>query len=241
MRAILNCLALAAACHVVATASAQTSTPGPGIDVEIYNPGTGGNSFCAAPGDTLWAYLYVAPATGGSSSFVCSVPCGAVHGGPANIAATSLDITFNPARLRFHSAHNNGFMGSAGADGMLRLETLGAGRVGWALAGDWTPDGDPSGALADPCHTALINEPGWIVRFAFTVISPGSSQIVVRDEPDFRAAFADICGSETFTSSNGGVDEILPATVATGLPACPQLENVIFRNGFETGDTSAWP
>jgi len=240
MRTILYCLAVTAACAVSATAAAQSSTPGPAIDVEIYNSTNGTNIFCAAPGDTLWAYVHLSPATGGSSSVQCGAPCGTVQGGPANIAAATINVAFNPAHLAFHSAFNNGFMGSAAADGQLRLNHLEAGRLGWVLAGDWTPDGDTGGTLANPCEMSLLDQAGWIVRFAFTVQSSGSSQIVPQDEPDFALAFADICGSPAFSSSNGGIDEVLPATVATGGPGCSNVEGIIFRNGFEMGDLSAW-
>lgn len=240
-RAIQCCLAAAVACAVTAPAAAQTSTPGPGIDVEIYDANGGGNWFCAAPGDTVWAYLYVGPAIGAGSSIECAAPCGSALGGPANIAAATIDVAFDPDHLAFFSAFNNGFMGAVGADGLLQLQSLAAGRVGWALAGDWTPDGDTSGTLADPCQMSLLDQPGWMVRLGFNVRSAGTTQIDLRNEPDFPLAFADICGSEVFTSSNGGIDEVRPATVSTGSPDCPHLDGVIFRNGFETGDVSAWP
>ncbi len=240
MRRILHCLTLTAVCALSATAAAQSSTPGPAIDVEIFNSTDGTNSFCAAPGDTFWAYVYISPATGGASSFQCFTPCGLVQGGPANIAAATIDVAFDPTHLAFHSAFNNGFMGAAAADGMLRLEALGTGRLGWVLAGDWTPDGDTAGTLADPCEMGLLDQSGWIVRFAFTVQTSGSSDIVLRDEPAFPLAFADICGSPTFSSATGDIDEVLSATVSSGSPACPELNGIIFRNGFEIGDLSAW-
>jgi hypothetical protein len=74
----------------------------------------------------------------------------------------------------------------------------------------------------------------------FHVTTPGSSQITPRDLPDFPMAFADLCGSEAFTSANGGIDEVVPATVSNAGPSCPGLADIIFRNGFETGDTAAW-
>lgn len=240
LRSIRRCLSAAGMCAIAATAAGQTSTPGPGIDVEIYNPADGSNSFCAAPGDTVLAFVNVSPAVGGASSFQCITACGLVPGGPANIAAATLDVGFDPTHLWYHSAFNNGFMGAAAADGLLRLEDLAGGRIGWALAGDWTPDANTSGELADPCQMGLLDQPGWIVRLTFNVRAPGTTVIAIRDQPDFPLAFADICGTAAFTRSNGGIDEVLSATVSSESPACPELDGVIFRNGFEIGDLSAW-
>jgi hypothetical protein len=236
----LACLSVAVLLLAAAPAAAQTSAPGPAVDVEIYNPGDGSNLFCAAPGDTVTADVWVSPATGGASSIQCQPPCGTVDGGPAHLAAATLDVGFDPTHLAYYYALSNGFLGFAAADGLLQLQDLGIGRVGWALAGDWTPDADPEGSLADPCHTALIEQPNWILRLVFTVSAPGTSQITLRDLPDFPMAFADLCGSAAFTTANGGIDEVIPATVSSTAPNCPELSDVIFRSGFETGDTLAW-
>jgi hypothetical protein len=237
---VLCCLSVALLFVAAAPAKAQTSTPGPAIDVEIYNSGSGGNLFCAAPGDTVSAFVWVSPATGGASSTQCSAPCGTLDGGAGHLAAATLDVGFDPAHLSFYYAFSNGFMGSAAADGLLQLQNLSTGRIGWVLAGDWTPDADPGGSLADPCQTALIEQPGWILRLVFTVSAAGTSQLVLRDLPGFPMGFADLCGSETFTAANGGIDEVIPATVSSTGPDCAALSNIIFRNGFETGDTFAW-
>ncbi|MCD4751322.1 MAG: hypothetical protein K8R59_18280, partial [Thermoanaerobaculales bacterium] len=42
---------------------AQTTTPGPAIDVEIYNPVDGTNTFCVAPGEYFEAHVWVSPGT----------------------------------------------------------------------------------------------------------------------------------------------------------------------------------
>jgi hypothetical protein len=238
--AVWCCLSVAVLCVGVAPAAAQSSTPGPAIDIEVYNPMDGGNLFCAAPGDTVSADVWVSPATGGASSIQCSAPCGSLAGGPGHIAAATLDVSFDPAHLAYRYAFSNGFLGFAAGDGLLQLQSLAAGRIGWALAGDWTPDANPGGSLAEPCQTALIEQPNWILRMVFNVSAAGTSQIALRNLPDFPMAFADLCGSDAFTTVNGGIDEVIPATISSTAPNCPELSDIIFRNGFETGDTVAW-
>jgi len=34
----------------------------------------------------------------------------------------------------------------------------------------------------------------------------------------------------TFNAANGGIDEVVSATVATGSPQCPAFDNIIFRS-----------
>jgi hypothetical protein len=76
-----------------------------------------------------------------------------------------------------------------------------------------------------------------VARFAFNVLIKGDSALVLRGEPDFPLSFADVCGMPAYSQSNGGIDEVVPATVST---ECPEVVNVVFRNGVETGDTSVW-
>jgi hypothetical protein len=123
-RAALGCVAVVLLTTM--PAASQTSTPGPAIDVEIYNPGDGTNLFCAAPGDTVAAYVWVSPAVGSGSSLLCFAPCGIVDGGPAHLAAATLDVGFDPSHLAFYYAFSNGFPGSAAADGLIQLHDLAA-------------------------------------------------------------------------------------------------------------------
>lgn len=221
-------------------AAAQTTSPGPAIDVEVFNPVDGSNVLCAAPGDTVVARLFVRPATGPGSSFSCTLPCGSASGGPANLAAAAVDIGFDGSRLAYFSAANNPDPGFAAIDGLLQTQNLASGRLGWALAGDWTPDGSTGGTLADPCAMLTLDQAGWVASLAFNVTRGGPSTLTVRDAPAFPLSFADVCGPTTYITSNGGIDEVVSATVATGSPQCPAFDGIIFRNGFETGDTSLW-
>jgi hypothetical protein len=240
MRRFLIWLVVLPVVSLTGFAAAQTTSPGPAIDVEVFNPVDASNLFCAAPGDTLVARLYVRPATGPGTSFSCTLPCGSASGGPANIAAAAVDIGFDGSRLAYFSAANNPDPGFAAVDGLLQTQNLASGRLGWALAGDWTPDGSTGGTLADPCSMLKLDHAGWVASLAFNVMRSGPSALTVRDEPVFPLSFADACGPSNYTSSNGGIDEVVSATVATGSPQCPALDAVIFRNGFETGGTTLW-
>ena len=91
-RTALACLAAAALMAAAPAAVAQTTLPGGAIDVEIYNPADGTNLICAAPGDTLWAGLYVRPASGAGSTMTCSLLCGSAAGGPGSLAAAAVDV-----------------------------------------------------------------------------------------------------------------------------------------------------
>ena len=230
-------LALAAVLALAASASAQTTSPGPAIDLEIYNPIDGSNTICAAPGDTVWARLFVRPATGGGTSIDCTIHCGATVGGPANIASAVLDLSFDRNVLAYWDTVNNPDEAFAAVDGLAQEQNLFQGRIGWALAGDWTPNGDTSGALADPCSMLKIDTADWVAEIGFNVLDRGEVQLLLRNSPNFAMSLADVCGSEPFTTANGGIDEVIGATVST---ECPGALDVLFRNGFDTGDASLW-
>jgi hypothetical protein len=68
----------------------------------------------------------------------------------------------------------------------------------------------------------------------------GESELTIREDPAFQLSFADICGPTVYTGPNGGIDEVVSATVSTGSPECPEFDDIIFRNGFETGGTTLW-
>ena len=238
-----RCLSLLVAiplASLAGLAAAQTSSPGPAIDVEIVNPADGSNLICGAPGDTIAARLYVRPASGPGTSFTCTLPSGSAAGGPANLAAAVVDISFDGARLEYHQAANNPDPAFAAIDGLLQAQNLAAGRLGWALAGDWTPNADTGGTLADPCAMLKLDQAGWVASLAFNVIASGQSALALRSEPAFPLSFADACGPTTYSPANGGIDQVLSATVATGSPLCPAFDHIVFRNGFETGGSSLW-
>jgi hypothetical protein len=229
--------ALATVLLAVPQATAQTTEPGPAIDVEIYNPADGSNTFCVAPGDTFWAGLYVRPASGAGSTMTCSVACGLTVGGPGSVATAAVDVGFVPAKLAYFRADVNSDPAFPAVDGLVQEQNLAQGQVGWALAGDWTPDGNTGGSLADPCAMLKLTHPDWVVQFGFSVLAAGQSVLGINAPPDGPLSFADVCGSPAYTSANGGVDEVVPATVSTD---CPSVQNIIFRNGVETGDASVW-
>ena len=230
-------LALAAVLLAAPFGAAQTTQAGPAIDVEVYNPADGSNAFCAAPGDSFWAGLYVRPASGPGTTMSCSVLCGTAVGGPGSLAAGAVDVAFNGSRLAYFAASVNPDPGFAAVDGLVQEQNVTAGRVGWALAGDWTPNGSTAGVLADPCAMLKLAQPGWVATFGFSVLVEGQTVLEIREQPGFALSFTDICGAPVYTQGNGGIDEVVAATVST---ECPEVADIIFRNGVETGDASVW-
>jgi hypothetical protein len=230
-------LALVAVLLAASFGAAQTTLPGPAIDVEIYNPADGSNAFCAAPGDSFWARLYVRPASGPGTTVSCPVLCGTAVGGPGSLATGVVDVAFDGGRVSYFAASVNPDPGFAAVDGLVQDQNVTAGRVGWALAGDWTPDGSTAGALDDPCAMLKLAQAGWVASFGFSVLVEGESVLELRDQPGFQLSFADICGVPAYSRANGGIDEVVPATIST---ECPDVEGVIFRNGVETGDAAVW-
>lgn len=237
MKHLTRTVVFAAALLAASAASAQTTHPGSAIDLELYNPADGGNAFCVAPGDTFWASLYVRPASGAGSTMTCSPLCGSAIGGPGSLAAAAVDVGFAPTALAYLGADLNPDPTFAAVDGLVQEQNLGQGRVGWALAGDWTPDGTTTGSLHDPCDMLKLDHAGWVVRFGFSVLGEGTTSLVVNEPPDGPLSFADVCGSPAYTISNGGIDEVVAATVTND---CPAVSNIIFRNGVETGNASVW-
>ena len=214
---------------------AQSSTQGPDIDVEIINPTDGTNTFCVAPNDTLTARLFVRPGTDSTS---CTPSCGlTVDGGTAHLATAVVDVAFNSAAMSLTGSSNNA--ATAAVDGLLQDNTAN-GRIGWALAGDWTPDADTGGTLANPCDMQLLDTAGWVFEMQFAVASSASgiSSLHIRretDSPPFALSFADICGTDAFTAS-GGIDEIIDGAVLVST-SCTDL---LFFDGFESHSTTRW-
>lgn len=218
------------------TALAQTSTP-PGIDVEVFDPVSGRNAVCVDLGSSFWAHVWIRP---GASANSCTLGCGPVSGGSAHLAAAAIDVAFDPARLAYDTAGNNPSTSYAAVDGLLQTQNLAGGRVGWALAGDWTPDADPlSGSLADPCSMHKLSSADWAFRVRFTGSTAGLTTVRLRresDTPPFALSFADVCGNPAFKESNGGVDEVGDLVVMVAATC----DDVVFFDNLERRDLSAW-
>lgn len=229
-------IALALAVAAAPALPAQTSTPGTGVDVEVVNPGTGGNEFCVVPGDSFSARVYVRP---GSTSEPCPLACGTAAGGTSAIATAALDLQFDSSSLVFEEAESN--PATAAADGLIQLQNLAGGRVGWALAGDWTPNArassDPAD-LADPCTMGKLSGAGWVLQMDFILTAPVASTLHLRraSGDGFPLSFADAC-ARTFREDNGLVDEVVDGAVRSD---CAEISNIIFRNGFDSGNDAAW-
>lgn len=215
---------------------AQTSDSGPAVDLEIIDPSTQTNVFCVAPGETLTARLFIRP---GTTSTSCTPSCGtAVDGGAAHLATAVIDIAFDTEKLVFESAANN-FL-TAAIDGLIQ-DNSPQGRVGWALAGDWTPNADTSGTLATPCDMMLLGSADWVLEIEFNVLpaASGLTSLHLRRETDpdpFSLSFADICGSEALTKANEGIDEIIDGTVLIS----SSCADVLFFDGFESRSPDRW-
>ena len=144
-------------------------------------------------------------------------------------------------QLSFSGAANNPDAGFAAIDGLIQ-DNSSQGRVGWALAGDWTPDADAeAGVLATPCTMNLLDTAGWVFQVHFTPgpAASGATMLHIRretDSPPFALSFADMCGSEAYTKTNDGIDEIADAVVYIS----SSCASALFLDGFETASTSRW-
>ena len=219
---------------VAGTCFGQSSTA-PGIDLELYNAADGTNRACVEAASSFWANVYVRP---GSDAFTCTPECAPpdVAGGTTNLAAAAIDVAFDPTRLTYVQAENNA--SSAAVDGLVQAQNLAAGRVGWALAGDWTPDADPSaGMLATPCAMQKLSAVDWVVRFQFTGSAPGMTLLHLQRAADaFPLSFADVCGTPAFTESSGAIDEVGDLVVLVA----DTCDGVLFFDSYERGDMSMW-
>jgi hypothetical protein len=230
--------AAAALLLVGSMASAQTTQPGDAIDIEIINPADGSNTFCVAPSATIEARVFVRPGTGTlSCSLSCSPP--SVPGGSANIATAVVDVAFDTATLSYLPGTLQSNPATVAAQGLPQTQNLGDGRIGWALAGNWSTPGDPGSTLLSPCAMQMLTTADWAFRAQFQAATGGMTTLRLRRETDaqpFALSFADICGSEAFKQSNGGIDEIRDAIVMVS----DDCSNVIFFDNFSSGDTDRW-
>jgi hypothetical protein len=221
---------------VAGVASAQSTTPGAGIDVEIYFPGSGENFTCVAPGASFWAYVWVSP---GSGSETCSLACSppSVAGGSGHLATGIVDVAHDVAQLGFLAAEDN--QATAAVDGLIQ-DHGSSGRVGWALAGDWTVDATPGSGLASPCTMGLLDVASWVYRIQYQATGTiGTTLLHLRRPTDavpFALSFADICGSPAYKMSNGGIDEVRDAVVMIS----SQCGSLIYADSFGLGETSRW-
>lgn len=225
---------LAVALLLTSAGTAQTTSPGPGIDIEIVNPADGSNNFCAQSGVPFWAEIWVRP---GDLTTTCSLGCGSVDGGTAAIAAAAVQARFDTTMLSFGSAETNPDPGFAAVDGLVMTDHTASGRVGWSLAGDWVVDGDPSGGLEGPCTQTLLDSPGWVFRIQLTATASGSGLVSLSRQPEFALSFADHCGAGAFTPASGDLDELVPGFVTT---ACSDQADIVFADSLETGSTGRW-
>lgn len=228
-------LVVALAASVV---SAQTTTPGDAIDIEIVNPADGTNVFCVSPSQTITARVFVRPGTGTlSCSLACSPP--SVPGGSANIATAVVDLGFDPTALTYVGGSIENNTATAAIQGIAQEQNVADNRIGWALAGTWSTPGNPASTLASPCATQMLTTSDWAFQMQFQASGAGMSSIHVRRETDaapFALSFADMCGTEAFKQSNGGIDEIKDALVmVTG-----DCNDAIFFDNFDNGDTARW-
>lgn len=237
-RAMIQLAVVSVVLLIGSLASAQTTQPGDAIDLEVYNPIDGSNRFCVAPSTTIEARVYLRP---GSDSSSCTLSCSPpnVPGGSANIATAVIDLAFDSSRLTYV----NGSIGSNGAttaiQGLAQEQNTADGRIGWALAGTWSTPGNPASSLVSPCLMQMITTSNWIFKVEFQAVGAGMTTLHLRRETDtapFALSFADICGTEAFKQSNGGIDEVRNAVVMVAT----DCQDAIFFDNFGTGDMNLW-
>ena len=237
-RTPVKIVVFAAALLATSLVSAQTTQPGNAIDIEIFNPANGSNAFCVAPAQTVEARVFVRP---GSDTLSCTLSCSgpSVPGGSANIATAVIDLGFDSSMLSYLNGSIEGNGATAAVQGLPQEQNLADDRIGWALAGSWSTPGDPGSTLLTPCDMQMVTTADWLFRMQFQATGTGMTTLRLRQETDdqpFALSFADICGTEAFKRSNGGIDEIKNAVVLVSND-CNEL---IFFDNFGTGDTGRW-
>jgi len=237
-RTPIKLVAITAVLLATSLVSAQTTQPGQAIDIEIFNPVDGSNAFCVAPAQTVEARVFVRP---GADTLSCNLSCSgpSVPGGSANIATAVIDLVFDGSKLTYVTDSIEGNGATAAVQGLPQEQNLADDRIGWALAGSWSTPGDPGSALLSPCDMQMVTTADWLFRMQFQATGAGTTTLRLRQETDdepFALSFADMCGTEAFKRSNGGIDEIKNAVVLVSND-CNEL---IFFDNFGTGDTDRW-
>ncbi len=85
----------------------------------------------------------------------------------------------------------------------------------------------------------MITTADWVFRVQFQAVGTGMTTLRLRRETDaapFALSFADICGTEAFKQSNGGIDEIVNATILVD----DDCLDVLFFDSFETAGVDRW-
>ncbi len=223
---------------LVPMAFAQTTQPGDAVDLEIYNPADGSNVFCVAPAATFPVRLFLRP---GSATTSCPLACSppAAPGGSANLATGVVDIAFDTAELSYLPGSLTNNPATAAVQGLAQEQNLAEGRIGWALAGTWSTPGNPGSTLLSPCDMQFVTSAGWLAELQFQAVGSGFTTLRLRretDDPPFALSFADICGTEAFKLSNGGIDEVIDGTVLIEADCA----DVLFFDSFESGAVIRW-
>ena len=237
-RAPIRLAAMTVALLATSLVSAQTTQPGDAIDIEIFNPIDGSNAFCVAPNEIVEARIFVRP---GTNALSCTLSCSGpnVPGGSANIATAVIDLAFDGSKLSYVSDSIESNAATAAVQGLPQEQNLVDNRIGWALAGSWTTPGDPGSTLLSPCDMQMVTTADWLFRMQFQAAADGTTTLRLRQESDsepFALSFADICGTEAFKQSNGGIDEIRHAVVMVS----SDCSDLIFFDNFGTGGTERW-
>ena len=237
-RALILSVCVVTCLTVSSVVCAQTTQPGNAIDIEIINPADGSNRFCVALSATIEARVFVRP---GADSLSCTLSCSPpdVAGGSANIATAVIDLGFDPSKLSYVNGSIASNAATTAIQGLPQTQNVADDRIGWALAGTWATPGNTSSALLSPCETTMITTDDWLFRVQFQATGAGMTTIYLRRETDdqpFALSFADICGTEAFKTSNGGIDEVRNAVVMVAT----DCQDVLFFDNFGTGDVSQW-
>lgn len=237
-RAIFQSVGVVALLLVGSVVSAQTTQPGNAIDIEIINPADGSNRFCVAASATIEARVFVRP---GTDSLSCTLDCSPpnVAGGSANIATAVIDLDFDSSVLSYVNASIANNAATTAVQGLPQVQNVSDDRIGWALAGTWSTPGNTNSALLSPCDTQMITTHDWLFSAQFQATGTGMTTLRLRRETDsqpFALSFADICGTEAFKESNGGIDEVRSAVVMVAV----DCQSVIFFDNFDNGDAAQW-
>ena len=237
-RALIQLAVVSVLLLVGSVASAQTTQPGDAIDLEVYNPIDGSNRFCVASSATIEARVFLRP---GSGSTTCTLSCSPpnVPGGSANIATAVIDLAFDSSKLTYVNGSIDSNSATTAIQGLAQEQNTADGRIGWALAGTWSTPGNPASSLLSPCEMQMITTPNWVFKVGFQATGAGMTTLHLRSENDttpFALSFADICGTEAFKQSNGGIDEVRNAVVMVAT----DCQDVLFFDNFGTGDTTMW-